>query len=98
MAGVQPGCSGVKIYANICLKETAHVTKARFANRRTEGFRAAQPIQDSERSLPLEIREENLRSCREARVDELRRQYLSSTYYVPAGEISAAVIEKHLKR
>jgi anti-sigma28 factor (negative regulator of flagellin synthesis) len=74
------------------------VTKARFPDRRIERFNAAQPIKKNERCLPIEIREQNLGSCREARVDELRRQYLSGEYYVPAGEISAAVIEKHLKR
>jgi hypothetical protein len=74
------------------------VTKARLSDRRPDRFNATQPIQSSERSLPLEIREENLRSRREARVNELRRQYLGGAYCVPAGEISAAVIAKHLKR
>lgn len=74
------------------------MTKARFSDRRTDRFSPAQLIPDRERGLPLEIREENLRSFREARVNEFRRQYASGQYYVPAGEISAALIEKHLKR
>ena len=52
----------------------------------------------SERSLPSEIREVHVRPCHENRLRELRQQFLNGTYYVPAGEISAALIEKHLKR
>ena len=75
------------------------MAKARLSERRLERFfAAAAAAQSSERSLPPEIREENIRSCPETRIDELRRQYLADAYYVPAAEISAAIVEKHLKR
>lgn len=57
-----------------------------------------------DRNLPPEIRPEPERrepndACpRESRIADLRRQYRSGTYYVPTAEISAALIEKHLKR
>jgi hypothetical protein len=74
------------------------VIKARLSDRRTEGFGALAISTASDRSIPPEIREGNLRSSRETRLNELRRQYVNGTYYVPAAEISAALIEKHLKR
>jgi anti-sigma28 factor (negative regulator of flagellin synthesis) len=74
------------------------VAKNRSANRRIDRFCASAFAHIGERSLPPEIREDNLRTTREARVNELRRQYLSGTYPVSAEEISGALIEKHLKR
>lgn len=74
------------------------MSKARFLDRRTDRLGRARTIPNGDRRLPLEIGEENLRSYREARVNELRLQYASGQYYVPAAEISAALIEKHLKR
>ncbi len=74
------------------------MAKARLADNRAERFGAPSIAKTNDRSLPAEIREENLRSTRDSRVSELRRQYLSGTYYVPASEISAVLIEKHLKR
>jgi anti-sigma28 factor (negative regulator of flagellin synthesis) len=74
------------------------VTKARLCEKRTDPFGVAAIQTSSDRSLPPEIREENERSSRESRLAELKRQYQAGTYYVPALEISAAVIEKHLKR
>ena len=44
------------------------------------------------------MREDDPRAKRQMRVEELRRQYLNGEYYVPAIEISSALIEKHLKR
>jgi hypothetical protein len=74
------------------------VTKPRFSEKRTERFSAAGKTPATEKTLPPEVREAHVRPCRETRLSELRREYLNGTYYVPAGEISAAVIEKHLKR
>jgi anti-sigma28 factor (negative regulator of flagellin synthesis) len=74
------------------------VPKPRFSQRRTEPFAAAPVEQISDSNLRPEIHEGDLGSCRESRLAELKRQYLSGTYYVPAGEISAALVEKHLKR
>lgn len=75
------------------------MAKVRFSERQLERFfAAAAAAQGSEKSLPLQIREENVRSCRDIRIEELRRQYLTGTYYVPAVEIGAAIVEKHLKR
>jgi hypothetical protein len=75
------------------------VGKARSWDKRREAFH---PVtlggRDSEKSLPPEIREANLRSSRRARLDDLRRQILSGTYCTTAQEIGAAIIDKHLKR
>ena len=75
------------------------MAKPHSADRRTDRFCAANCVAaTSKKSLPPEIREENLPARREARVNELRRQYLNGTYYPSAAEIGAALIEKHLKR
>jgi len=61
-------------------------------------FGAAAGVQGGEKSLPPEIREGDRPCCRETRVNELRQQYQKGTYHISAAEISAAIIEKHLKR
>jgi hypothetical protein len=48
--------------------------------------------------LPPEILEHDLQAYRDARIEDLRRKFRSAEYYVPASEISAALVEKHLKR
>lgn len=73
------------------------MTKDRLSGKKIERA-AAVAASRIDRSLPTGIREDNLRANRQNRIEELRRQYLSGTYYVPASEISAALIEKHLKR
>ena len=80
------------------LRELRLVTKARLSDQRTERCGAPAITTTSDKSLPSEIREENLRSRRDSRISELKRQYLSGTYYVPASEISAVLVEKYLKR
>jgi anti-sigma28 factor (negative regulator of flagellin synthesis) len=72
--------------------------KARLSEKRTDPFGIAAIQSANERSLPPEFRQEDERSTRELRIADLRRQYQNGTYYVPAPEISAALIEKHLKR
>jgi anti-sigma28 factor (negative regulator of flagellin synthesis) len=68
-------------------------------DKRPEQFRAATlGGRNTEKTLSPEIREENLRSKRETRLNEIRRQILSGTYCVTSQEISAALIDKHLKR
>ena len=74
------------------------MNKTRVCEKRTDPFGVAAIQTVSDRSLPPEFREENERSVRESRVAELKRQYQAGNYNVPALEISAAVIEKHLKR
>ena len=74
------------------------VAKNRSGIRRIDRFCASAFAHIGHRSLPPEIREDNLRTTREGCVNELRRQYLSGTYLVSAEEIGAALIEKHLKR
>jgi anti-sigma28 factor (negative regulator of flagellin synthesis) len=74
------------------------MTRARLAEKRTDPFGVAAIQAASNRSLPTEIKKETEHSSREMRISELKRQYQSGTYYVPAAEISAALIEKHLKR
>lgn len=73
--------------------------KSPSLNKRTERFRAAAlGGRNSEKTLSPEIREENLRSARETRLNEIRQRILNGTYCVTAQEISAALIDKHLKR
>ena len=74
------------------------MTKARLVEKRMEKFSAVAIAQASDKSLHPEIDEAHAIACHESRLRELRRQYLSGTYYVPTSEISTALIEKHLKR
>jgi hypothetical protein len=74
------------------------VPKPRLSDKRPERLTATATAQTSGRTSPREIRDDHLRSCHETRLNELRLQYLSGTYFVPATEISVSVIEKHLKR
>lgn len=71
--------------------------KPRILQKTGERFGAAISL-PKDKSLPPEIREDDPRAKRQIRVEELRRQYLSGEYYVPAIEISSSLIEKHLKR
>jgi anti-sigma28 factor (negative regulator of flagellin synthesis) len=79
------------------MKDLSLVTKTRIVRRTGERFGAPISI-PTQKSLPTEIREEDAHAKRQTRVEELRRQYLTGTYYVPASEISSALLEKHLKR
>jgi len=75
------------------------VSKVRSSHNQIERFRAATlEGRNGEKNLPPEIDEENLRSIRQTRINELRRRILGGTYCTTAQEISAALIDKHLKR